>query len=108
MALDLARSIDSSSDSSTDRAVSDVLDLVVDQLEALEARAGRRAVHVSVAIPPSLDPARTRERLLEHLGRGRIAPPDIAIMQSMSARSRARLITVDFELEEPGETEEST
>ncbi len=81
------------------RSVPNVLDIVIDQLEALEARAGRRAVRVSVAIPPSLDPTQTRDVLTEHLSQGRRAPPDIAILPSMSPRSRPRLVTVDFEME---------
>jgi hypothetical protein len=63
---------------------------------------------VSVAIPPSLDPTKTRDALAERLARGRDAPPDIAIVSSLSPRSRPGLLTVDFELADEEEVEGET
>ncbi|MEZ4319937.1 MAG: hypothetical protein R3F61_20670 [Myxococcota bacterium] len=75
-----------------------LLDLVADPLQRLEARAGRRAVRISVAIPAHLDPAVVRETLEAMFAKRRSSPLDIEVTQE---EGRPRLLTVDFELQEP-------
>jgi len=74
-----------------------LLDLIISQLEHLEARAGRRAVRVSVSVSPQIDLERVRSLLTEALSHGRTEPPDLELLV---ADGRPRLLTVDFEMKE--------
>lgn len=71
-----------------------LLPVLADQVRRYEARRGRRAVSVCIALPPGVQATQVRRSLARMLGEGRPSPPDIEFQEVTSGAPR--VITVDF------------